>query len=87
MERRRWQKSVELESLLSQLNPEEKRVIEYFLQNVSVGEICAVRELQVLEGIKDPARVIYELIKKGLLERGAGCYNLSRRLRELIMQA
>lgn len=86
MEKRRQQKSLELERILSQLTLEERKVIEYFLQNISVGEICAVRELQVLEGIKEPIRVIHQLVKKGLLERGVGCYNLSKHLRELITQ-
>jgi len=42
-----------------------------------------VRELQLLEGVREPLKVVYSLVKKGLLERGSGCFNLSRQLREL----
>jgi len=74
---------LDLEKALSSLSEEERKVLKYFLQNVSVGEIVAARELQVLEGVREPLKVVYSLIKKGLLERGSGCFNLSRQLREL----
>ncbi|AFH42961.1 MULTISPECIES: PolB1-binding protein PBP2 family protein [Fervidicoccus] len=64
------------------LSEEEYRVMDYFLTNLSVGEILAVRELERVYGIKNPESVIEILISKGLLERGTGCYNLSKTVRE-----
>jgi uncharacterized membrane protein len=75
-----------LEKLLSGLSPEEKRVMNYFISNISVGEIVAERELEVFEGIKNPKEVLDALVSKGLLEKGAGCYNLSKKLRESLLR-
>lgn len=72
----------ELEEALRSLDPEEQRVLRYFYNNVSVGEIIALRELRTRYKIRDPEDIIRRLIDKGLLERGEGCYNLARRLRE-----
>ncbi len=73
-----------LNEIFSGLNEEEKRALNYFLNNISVGEILAVRELKVLEGISDPERILDSLVSKGLIERGRGCYNLSPKLRALL---
>ncbi len=71
-----------LEELRASLNPDEWKALMYFINNVSVGELAAVRELEIIEGLKDAKSVLDSLVEKGLLERGAGCYNLSRELRE-----
>ena len=71
-----------LEKALEGLDPEEQRVLRYFYVNVSVGEIIALRELRTRYKISDPEAVVRRLIEKGLLERGEGCYNLARELRE-----
>ncbi len=76
--------SEELESLLSQLSPEERVVFEYFRKNLSVGEILAVKELKLIHKIDDPLRIIDSLIEKNLLEKGAGCINLSSKVKELL---
>lgn len=62
-------------------NEEEKKVTLYFIRNVSVGEVLALRELEIL-GVKNPSKVIRTLILKGVLERGEGCYNLAKDIRE-----
>jgi len=72
--------------LIDGLNPEEKKVLEYFLQNISVGSIIAQRELKAFYGIENPRDVIRKLIDLGLLEQGYGCYNLARRLREILVR-
>jgi len=61
----------------SGLSKEEEAALRYFIRNKSVGEIVAVRELQVLEGIKDPMRVINSLIEKNYIVRGKGCFNIN----------
>jgi len=71
--------------LKMELSDEEKKVLNYFIKNISVGEIIAEKELR-LEGIKDPRRVIRMLIEKGLLEHKEGCYNLSKDLREEVFR-
>jgi len=63
------------------LTEEEKLVTYYFVKYVSVGEILAEKELRAL-GINNPLRVIKNLILKGVLERGEGCYNLAKNIRE-----
>jgi hypothetical protein len=64
----------------AKLSKEEEAVLRYFLKNKSVGEIIAIRELQVLEGIKDPLPIINSLIEKGYLVKGRGCYNINSSL-------
>ncbi|MEM4475232.1 MAG: hypothetical protein QW405_02345 [Fervidicoccaceae archaeon] len=81
---RRRSYSREIDEILSQLPEDERRALEYFLVNVSVGELCALRELQYVEGVPDPSRVLSSLVRRGLLERAGGCYNLSPKLRELL---
>ncbi|MCY0874471.1 MULTISPECIES: PolB1-binding protein PBP2 family protein [Acidianus] len=50
---------------------------KYFRKYISVGEIIAVRDLKAL-GVKDPEKVIVELMNKGIIEKGEGCFNLVR---------
>jgi len=54
-----------------------QKAIKYFKNNVSVGEIIALRELKAL-GIKNPEEVIAKLIEMNVIEKGEGCYNLVR---------
>ncbi|BBD73994.1 hypothetical protein HS1genome_2383 [Sulfodiicoccus acidiphilus] len=51
--------------------------IKYFKENISVGELIAVRELMA-EGVKEPEKVIEALLQMGIIERGEGCFNLVR---------
>ncbi|AEE94042.1 DUF6995 domain-containing protein [Acidianus hospitalis] len=50
---------------------------KYFRKYISVGEIIAVRDLKAL-GVKEPEKVIVELMNKGIIEKGEGCFNLVR---------
>ncbi len=74
--------AVNRDNLFKDLGEEEKRVLSYFLNNISVGEIVATRELKVLEKIGNPEEVIDKLVEMGLLERGTGCINLAKEIRE-----
>ncbi len=76
----------ELRRKISQLSEEERKVLEYFLQYVSVGSIIAVRELRAFYKISDPKETIRRLIELGLLEQGTGCYNLAKPLRDLLIK-
>ncbi|QKQ99526.1 hypothetical protein GWK48_03170 [Metallosphaera tengchongensis] len=55
---------------------------KYFVTNVSVGEIAAVRDLKAL-GVKEPERVIAELLRMNVIVKGDGCYNLLREKRKV----
>lgn len=68
-----------------ELNEDELKVLDYFVRNISVGEILAVIEIKRMYGIDDPESVIRSLIEKGLLERGEGCYNLAPHLRRKVL--
>lgn len=74
----------QLQKIINELSDDEKRVLEYFIQNISVGTIISLRELKALYKIVDPKIVIRNLIDKGLLEQGYGCYNLAKPLREAL---
>lgn len=50
---------------------------KYFRKYISVGEIIAVRDLKAL-GVKEPEKVIVELMNRGIIEKGEGCFNLVR---------
>ena len=63
---------------INSLDSEGSKVLKYFIRYRSVGELLALRELKGLYGIKDPAKVIGYLLDLGLLERGLGCYNISK---------
>ncbi len=71
-----------LKKLYPNLTEEELLALEYFITNISVGEIIAVRELEDIVGLKNPRRTLESLIEKGFVERGERCYNLSRKVRE-----
>ncbi len=71
---------------LKALSPEERKVIEYFMNYLSVGELIALRELRSM-GIRKPEEVIADLLEKGLLEKGDGCYNLPKELRKGAMRS
>jgi len=70
-----------LDEIKVELSPEEKKVLEYFIKNISVGEILAIREIKGFLGVDKPEIVIRSLLQKGILERGEGCYNLAEKLR------
>ena len=67
--------------LAQKLRGDHKKVFEYFVKYVSVGDLRAEAELSRL-GVKDPINVIEELVDMGLLERGIDCYNLASALRK-----
>ena len=60
-----------------------KIVLNYFIENISVGTLRSVKELKAM-GVENPEKVIEELVEQGLLEEGLDCYNLARPLRELV---
>ncbi|MEB3816822.1 MAG: hypothetical protein LRS46_02615 [Desulfurococcales archaeon] len=64
------------------LNDKEKTVLKYFIDNVSVGTIRALRDLR-RKGIDNPELIIDKLINLGLLEKGEYSYSLSKPLRML----
>ncbi len=76
----------ELRKKIESLSDVEKKVFEYFLTNVSVGAIVALRELSTLYKVRNPKEVILGLIEKGLLEQGLGCYSLSKEIRDLLLR-
>lgn len=71
-------------SLIPRLSNEEKTVLRYFMENMSVGSLRAVKELKS-QGVREPEEIMARLIDLGLLEdvRGA-CYNLAGPLREYV---
>ncbi|GAB6147775.1 PolB1-binding protein PBP2 family protein [Stetteria hydrogenophila] len=62
------------------LSRDEKAVFNYFMDNVSVGTIRAVKELKY-KGVSDPMKIIMKLVDEGLLEKGYDCFNLPKPLR------
>jgi len=68
-----------------ELNEEEIKILKYFIRNISVGEILTLLDLRRM-GISDPEYYIRRLTEKGLLERGEGCYNLAKELREEVFK-
>lgn len=77
-------KDEDLKKKILSLSAEEVRVLEYFIQNISVGTLVAIRELKFLYRVNDPKAVIRKLIEKGLVEQGYGCYSLSKTLRDVL---
>uniref|UniRef100_A0A7C2VBR1 Uncharacterized protein n=1 Tax=Ignisphaera aggregans TaxID=334771 RepID=A0A7C2VBR1_9CREN len=75
-----------LAETIRNLTDEEKKVLKYFLQNISVGSIISLRELKSLYRVQEPKNVIRSLIDKGLLEQGYGCYSLAKSLREALFK-
>jgi hypothetical protein len=76
----------EILKIIQNLSADERKVLKYFLQNISVGIIIAIRELKALHRIQDPKAVIRSLIDKGLLEQGYGCYSLAKHLRKSLFR-
>lgn len=72
-----------LREIMVQMTADELKVFEFVWDNISVGEIVFVRDLERIYGVKSPERVARELRLKGLIERGEGCYNLASWLRPL----
>ncbi len=70
----------DLKEILKGLDPELRTVLKYFIRYRSVGELIAIRELRGLYRIEDPAKCIGKLVDLGLIERGMGCYNISKRV-------
>ncbi len=70
--------------VINSLDRESKLVLKYFLQNRSVGELLALRELRGLYRVRDPAKVLAKLTEMGLLERAPGCYNISREVLKVL---
>lgn len=65
-----------LRKVIEGLDHDSLQALKYFVQNKSVGELLAVRELRGLYRIKDPLKVLGKLMELGLIERGVGCYNI-----------
>lgn len=62
------------------LSQEEKRVLAYFVENISVGDLRAVKELRQA-GVDNPLQVMRKLAALGLLEEREDCFNLAKPLR------
>ena len=75
-----------IQNVIRKLTAKERRVLEYMIKNISVGEIIAVRELRSLYGIEDPEIVLAKLIELGLVERGLACFNLSPIVKKAIKE-
>ncbi len=63
--------------VVKKLSTEEIAALAYFIRYRSVGDLLAFRELRSLYGVRDPARVLLDLVNKGLLTRGVGCYTVN----------
>ena len=63
--------------MVKKLSTEEVAALAYFIRYRSVGDLLAFRELRSLYGVRDPARVLLDLVNKGLLTRGIGCYTIN----------
>ncbi len=70
-------------SFIESLPSESKKVVDYFMRNISVGDLRAVLDLKKL-GIKDPEAEIDKLISLGIIEKGVDCYNLAYPLRQYV---
>jgi len=62
------------------LTKEERIAVQYFVSFKSVGELIALRDLN-LKGIKRPTLVLDSLVKKGIIRKGEGCYSLAKEYR------
>ncbi len=63
--------------VVKKLTTEEVAALAYFIRYRSVGDLLAFKELRSLYGVGDPARVLLDLVNKGLLTRGVGCYTIN----------
>jgi len=84
---RRWEprdwmaEASRLLELARRLEGDKRKVYQYFVKNVSVGDLKAEYELKRM-GVSEPLEIIEELIEAGLLERGIDCFNLAYPLRK-----
>jgi hypothetical protein len=72
-----------LRKLIESFTSEELKAFAFVWDNISVGEILLEQHLAVIHKIKRPSTVIVSLREKGALDRGEGCYNLPRWMRQL----
>jgi len=73
----------DLKSILIILSPSELKVFSYIWDNISIGEIIIEHDLRKLHGISNSAEILKKLQELELVERGEGCYNLAKKLREI----
>ncbi|MEB3844486.1 MAG: hypothetical protein LRS48_02240 [Desulfurococcales archaeon] len=78
-------RAARLLDMAKRLGDDERRVLSYFMKNVSVGDIRAVLDLERL-GVKNAETIIERLIDLGFLEKGTDCYNLSKPLRVYVFR-
>lgn len=72
-------------SRAERLEGDYRIVFEYFLDNISVGDLRAVEDLK-RKGVKDPLRVMIRLVIDGLLEKRGDVFNLPEPVRCLIYE-
>lgn len=78
-------RGLELLEKARKLSRQYREVVNYFLENISVGSIRSIKELKAT-GIENPEKVIEELVQEGIIEEGVDCYNLAKPLRELVFK-
>lgn len=79
---------VEASKILSRaekLEGDYRVVFEYFLDNISVGDLRAVEDLR-RKGVNEPLRVMIRLVVEGLLEKKGDVFNLPEPVRCLIYE-
>ncbi|MEB3774439.1 MAG: hypothetical protein GSR86_05900 [Desulfurococcales archaeon] len=72
-------------SRAERLEGDYRIVFEYFLDNISVGDLRAVEDLK-RKGVRDPLRVMVRLVIDGLLEKRGDVFNLPEPVRCLIYE-
>ncbi|MCE4602950.1 MAG: hypothetical protein F7B18_07195 [Desulfurococcales archaeon] len=70
-------------SRAERLQGEARIVFQYFLDNISVGDLRAIQELR-RKGVEDPLSVMIRLVLDGLLEKKGDVFNLPKPVRCLI---
>ncbi len=65
------------------LSKEKRIILNYFMKNISVGDIRSVLDLEK-KGVKNAEELIEEMLEEGFLEKATDCYNLSYPLRMYI---
>ncbi|MEB3779873.1 MAG: hypothetical protein GSR85_06555 [Desulfurococcales archaeon] len=69
----------------SRLSRDERETLNYFLENLSVGDLRVLSELKA-RGVRDPIRVLIRLLEEGFIYKAADCYNLAKPLRLYIQR-
>lgn len=77
----------DVRKLIRSLNEDQRKTLKYFCINKSVGELLALKELQALHKVREPAKAIAKLIEVGVLVRGQGCYSISRSFLAAVKEA